>query len=239
MRTYTLQISILALSLIPALANGQGVFQNLNFERANPISSNDPNDSYAVTPASALPGWSALIGNTPVSEVQLNTVSTGAASIDLLSQSEPSYLPGVIDGNYSVYLQPGPDNSGNGSYTASIAQTHTVPGNAASLMFDAWQPVSAIPFSVSLGGNILLPNALSTGQGPTGQPYTVYGVNVASYDGQSAALNFTAYPGNYNSLLLDDITFSTTPVVPEPSVYTLTVMAGIFLGARRLLMQRS
>jgi hypothetical protein len=219
-------------------AQAQGTFQNLNFEQADPVPIvGSPYYPYAVTPGSALPGWTGSIGGVPVTQVFLNDVSLGAASIDLLGPGNTLGV-GVIDGNYSVYLQPGTSLQGTGSYSTSLAQVGTIPSTAESLTFDAWQPMYATPFSVSFAGDTLSPVVLSTGVSPSGQAYDVYGVNIASFAGQNGQLEFTVYPPWNNSLLLDDISFSTNAPTPEPSIVALTAIGGLLFGARKWFARR-
>ena len=216
--------------------NAQGTFQNLNFEEANPVAAGSPYPAYDVTTESALPGWSVYYGGTQEAVVAYNSESLGAAQVTLLGPGNTSGV-GVIDGNYSVYLQPGTSLQGTGSYSASIAQVGTIPSSAVSLTFDAWQPMYATPFSVSFAGDTLSPVVLSTGESPSGQAYDVYGVNIASFAGQNGQLEFTVYPPWGNSLLLDDILFSTTPVA-EPSIAALTSIGGLLFGARKWFARR-
>jgi hypothetical protein len=142
------------------------------------------------------------------------------------------YEPGIVDGNYSAYLQAGPYPGGSSPFqSASIAQTGEVPLTAESLQFKAWEMFGG-NFTVSFDGASLPLDLLSTGTAFSGQPYDVYGVNIAPYAGQTGTLEFTENIGNGNSLLLDDIGFSTTSV-PEPSPLVLTGIAGAMFAARR------
>jgi hypothetical protein len=51
-------------------------------------------------------------------------------------------------------------------------------------------------------------------------------------------LEFTANGGYYSSVLLDDISFSTTAVAPEPNVVALSAIGGLVFGARKWLARR-
>ena len=235
MKTYKLSHIILSFGLATSAAYAQDNFQNLNFEQANPVSAGNAEYPNLVTFTSALPGWTGSVGGVAVTDASLNEVSLEAASIDLLGPGNTSGL-GVIDGNYSVYLQPGTSLEGTGSYTTSLAQVGTIPSSAQSLTLEAWQPMYATPFSVSFAGNMLSPIVLSTGVSPSGQDYNVYGVNIAQFAGEYGQLEFTVYPDNYNSLRLDDIAF-TTPV-PEPGIVALTAIGGLLFGARKWFARR-
>ena len=75
--------------------------------------------------------------------------------------------------------------------------------------------------------------AISSGESPSGQPYTVYGVNVTPYEGQSGQLEFTAFGGNAPSQIeLDDISFS-TQAVPEPNPLALTGVGALLFALYR------
>jgi hypothetical protein len=208
-------------------AQAQGTFQNLDFESAM-LPSVPPGQSGGTVPISAaIPDWIGYFGSAQVTDAFHNDTSLGAPEIDILG---PQWNggPGIIDEDYSVYLQPGEIGT-----TVSIAQSGTVPSGSQTLMFDAWQPPFATPFSVSFGGDPLFPVVLSSGQSASGQAYNVYGASIASFAGQTGQLEFTVYPNNYNSLLLDDISFSPTAVIPEPSPLALTGIGGLLFALYR------
>jgi hypothetical protein len=214
-------------------AQAQTAFQNLDFESANPVpivgSQYYP---YAVTPASALPGWSGSIDGVPVSLVFLNDYALGTASIDIFGPGWNSVNPGIIDGNYTVMLQAGANpQGGSAGVNASLSQNGTIPANAMSLEFEAWSMIANATLSVSFAGNSLSPVGLSSGVSPSGQSYTLYGADISAYAGQSGQLQFTdVYSGQgLNGIELDDITFST---IPEPSTLALLFMGGMAFGVR-------
>jgi hypothetical protein len=201
-------------------------FQNLDFESGS--TSGAVNFQVPIT--QALPGWGVSINGSPAAQVIVNAVSTGAASVDLLSPGEQTGVgAGVIDGNYTVFLQAFNPAQGD----VSLYQTGTVPANAQSLQFRAWDVNPGAGLAVSLGGNSLSPLLLSTGQSPAGQPYNVYGVNIGSYAGQTTQVEFTALDNNPPGWIeLDDITFSPT-ATPEPSTLALLLTGGGVLAVRR------
>jgi hypothetical protein len=221
--------SIVFLAMLSAHA--QGPFQNLDFESANlsPIPSGQYGGDVPIT--SALPGWSASIGGVQVTQVLQNNSTIGTASIDILGPNLNSVEPGIIDGNYTVFLQA--FNVGQGNM--SLWQNGTVPANARSLQFSAWSylpPFAA--FTVSFDGNTLSAVLLSSGQTAAGQPYSVYGVNIAPYADETGQLEFTSLANNNGPswIELDDILFSTTPV-PEPNILALTTIGWLLFGARK------
>jgi hypothetical protein len=223
----------------PENADAQTNFQNLDFESAsfsNPISGPIAGADYQPV-GLGLPGWNASIGGNPVTEVLQNDYTLGEASVDILGPgwgSGPYGIPtdpGIIDGNYTVFLQAFNQAQGN----VSLFQTATIPADALSLQFKAWVMLPYSSFSVSFDGNSLSPVALSSGQSPSGQSYEVYGANLGSYAGETGPLEFTANANDNGAswMELDDINFSTTTVTPEPNTLALAVMGGLALAARR------
>ena len=228
MKTTKIISTFTSLQLAALTALAQGSFQNLDFESAN---LSNPSGMYNEVPiANALPGWNGSIGGVPVSHVWADGDSAGTATIDVLGPGWNTVNPGIIDGNYTVYLQA--FNTGQGN--VSLWQTGTIPANAESLQFSAWQfPSANQAFSVSFAGNSLSPVLLSSGQNPSGQTYDVYGVNIAPYAGQTGQIEFTSLAGNGEAgLELDDITFSQN-AIPEPGTLALFVMGGLAFGVRR------
>jgi len=226
---------ILAFTFAALSASAQGTFQNLNFESASlsPVPAGQVGGEVPLS--SALPGWSASIGGVTVTQVFQNNLTLGQASIDILGPDWNTSNPGIIDGDYSVFLQSGASPQNGLPANASLWQNGTVPANAISLQFSAWGdlPATAI-FSVSFAGNNLVPIAIGSGQSPSGQTYTLYGVNISSYARQTGQLEFTAdaNPPNPSWLLLDDISFS-TQAVAEPSPFVLSGIGGLLFALYR------
>lgn len=210
-------------------ANAQGIFQNLDFESANlsPIPAGQFGGPVSIS--AALPGWSASLGSIPVIQVLQNNNTLGAAGIDILGPHFSFNNPGIIGGNYTVFIQSGEAPDENGTVSASLWQSGTIPANAESLQFKAWNTLGSDPLLVSFAGNSLSPVLLSTGQAASGQSYDVFGANIGVYAGQTGQLEFTAQFANWTEL--DDISFSPT-AVPEPSTLALVVMGGMSFGVR-------
>ena len=234
-------ILILGLTIVAVRASAQGTFQDLNFESANltPVPPNQGPTVYVATTA-ALPGWTAYLGADSQTQVIQNSYGNGQAEVDIFGPNypatDPSFTganPGVLDGSYSVLLQAGGIPLSAGTENASIAQTGTVPLTAESLQFKAWQTIFT-QFTVSFDGNVLNPVVLGTAAN-----YTLYGVNIAPYAGQTGQLEFTAdfVTPAAPWLGLDDITFSTT-AVPEPNPVVLTGIGGLLLGLNRWRVRR-
>jgi hypothetical protein len=218
----------------------QTAFQDLDFESGN-IS--NPSGYYNEVPiTNALPGWNGSIGGVPVTQVWANNVSAGEATIDVYGPGWPSigygegFGEGIIDGNYTVFLQSGANpQGGSAGVNVSIWQAGTIPANAQSLEFKAWTILLTGSFSVSFAGNSLTPVVLAAvpGESASGIPVVEYGVNIAPYAGQTGQLEFTSIFNGASCTEFDDITFSTTTVTPEPNTLALAVMGGLALAARR------
>jgi hypothetical protein len=207
----------------------QGTFQNLNFEQANPISAGYPYQPWDVNAASALPSWTVSYGSVEQTVVAFNVISAGAAQVDLFGPDNGVGDPGVIDGNYSVAVQAG-FGPGLLPESTSLSQNGTIPANAETLEFDAQNFEGGTPLSVSFAGDNLTLFVVSSAVAPSGQPYNVYGANIAPYAGQTGQLEFTAT--FFNAVELDDISFS-TQAIPEPSPVVLTGVGGLLVALYR------
>jgi hypothetical protein len=224
MKTLVIVLSCLAASL--AASHGTP-FSNLGFESVSPpLMPNDPQGYGRVPLSSALPGWPAFAGLTPIELVLTNGMFFDSAGVSL-------YGPGggrVIEGNYTAFFQSGfPLFNPTGQISAAIAQIGQVPSDAQSILLKA--QVLFGPFSVRLGSQDLSMTPLSVGPN-----YTLYGANIPGMAGQTEELRITAYnqpdaPGFMHTWLwVDSISFSPDIVVPEPSVVALLLCGGLLFG---------
>ena len=203
-----------------------GHFQNLNFESANLPPVPPGQGGGEVSSLDAIPGWIAFLGTNQVTQVLQNSVTFGLASIDILGPDwNAVYLASIIEGQYTVVLQPGADPVTGLTVGASISQTALVPTDAQAIYFKA----EALGFSVTLGGQNLSIIPLGTGTN-----YTLYGANIPGADaGQIEPLTITALAGPNTTDLFDSFLFSSTPV-PEPGVVGLSALGALVLGWRTL-----
>ena len=119
--------------------------------------------------------------------------------------------------------------------TTTLTQTGLVPAGTQSIQMDIEENSGS--FTVALNGTTInmvpwqtLPN------------YTVYAGNVSAWSGQTANLSITenlpsnpvVYP---DWMLLDDIAFSPTSVVPDPDPLVLMGIGGALFAAYRRLME--
>jgi hypothetical protein len=218
---------LLALSFLclPHSSHAQA-FQNLDFEAAQltPIPSGQFGGSVPIL--SAIPDWTGFLGTTPVTQVLQNSFTLGNASIDILG---PQWnFGGIIEGRYSVVLQPGRGPNGGGlpsDVSASISQTGLVPPEILSLEFKAEVFDS---FTVSLGGQLLSIVPLATGVN-----YTLYGANIPlSMVGQNETLVVTALAGPNTTDYFDSFVFSPN-LVPEPQTWSLLLFSAAVLALKR------
>jgi hypothetical protein len=212
--------------LLAALSTqGQGAFQNLNFENANPvIDPNSPYYPYDITTTSALPNWTVTIGSSQPTDITENDPATGSTWVMLCGpNSQFGFVP--LAGNYSVLLQ-----GGGTAATAAISQTGLIPPTAQTLLID----VAAFggQFNVYIGNQSLALTPVATNPN-----YTEYGAAVSAWAGLKEQLTISVpeFSGNFE---FDDITFSPN-AVPEPSIGALTAIGGLLIGARKWLARHS
>ena len=196
----------------------------MNFESANlsPV----PSGQYGgeVSSTNAIPGWTAFLGTNQTTQVLQNNLTLGDASIDILGPSWNGY--GIIQGQYTIVLQPGANPFGSefDNVSASISQTGVVPENAESLTFEALLESS---ISVNLGGQEL--SLISLGSSGNAN---LYGANIpTSLDGLSETLTITALAAPNTADYFDAFAFSPS-LVPEPSALGLLVLGAPFFAWR-------
>jgi hypothetical protein len=195
----------------------QGTFRNLDFESATPPFVPILAGVYS---SNAIPGWTPYFGEETPPFVYYNSVSLGGAAVSLHGPGSTIRPP---QGLYAVLLQ----GSTVFQSSAAIAQVGVVPQDAQSLSFflsHNWgldltfgsQPIPIVQIA-------------------SRSNYVIVGADISAFAGQAGELRFTVPPNNGN--LIDNIQFSTEPLVPEPSVFGLTALGCVF-AAWRLLRRR-
>ena len=187
-------------------------FTNLDFELAN-LSGYSAG---SVPVADALPGWTASLGGTVLTNVNYNVPINQGLQIDIIG---PGTVYGSRQGDYFIYLI----GSGFDDEIAAISQTGTIPATAQSMTIRA--SIDVLGEIISFDGQSLSFKSLGSG---------VYGADVSAYAGQTGELLFTAsrFPGAAG-YFLDNIQFSEQPI-PEPGTLGLVIVGAAFVGARRL-----
>jgi hypothetical protein len=205
--------SLLAcLVVAAAVASGQcqGTFRNLDFE--HPILPLTPINGH-VPALNAIPGWTAYDDGNPSLSVYYNDRTLCAEAVTLQG-------PGSLDTRLHGLYSPTIGGACEGGYTAAIGQTGQVPASARSLVFlcDLYESHLQVTFA---GQQISVFTMDHTAD------YRIVGGDISAFAGQTGELRFTALPND--GAMLDDIQFSTV-VVPEPSVFGLTALGGVFGG---------
>jgi len=197
------------------LCHSQG-FINLDFEQAQiPI-----NPGLGVSVSAAIPGWTAYVGGVPQTDIFYNTMSLGAAAIDLEPTNGIAPVP-QIQGNYYVDIQ---GSAFTTPATAAIGQTGQVPLNALYLLFWGYAGDPSVS-AVSFAGDFLALTQIGSAVN-----YDIYAADISSYAGQTGQLLFSGLANG--GIIVDNIQFSSTPI-PEPSVLGLSALGGLFLACRR------
>jgi hypothetical protein len=207
-----------------ATATGQGTFQNLGFESANP-------GSLTTFVSVALPGWSAYVGGHPFGNASYNGTPLSGSYVGVFDSNAPSYMPRPILGNYSAYIA-----AGYGGDTW-LTQSGLIDASAKSIRFrtDLVTNPYNNTFSFAINGQTL-PLYVAT----SGPNYNVWTADVEHIAGTVAEIRFSlrSYygPGNIGAYMsyLDNIAFS--PIaVPEPATsYLLSILAAVLLVTRRI-----
>ncbi len=217
MHTYKLFFHLSVISATFSV-RGQGSFQNLDFEAANLSPVPAGQFGGAVSSTQGIPGWTAFLGTNQLTQILQNNYTLGNASVDILG---PNWsFGGIIEGQYTLVLQPGANPFGSGNISASISQTGTVPGNAESIQFKASTFSS---FSISFRGQDLPLSIIGTGVN-----YSLYRADISPYRGQTGALTLTALAGPNTTDYFDSIVFS----IPEPDMLSLFALGGLVIGLR-------
>jgi hypothetical protein len=196
--------------------NGQAQgFVNLDFEDANL-------SGYAAGPvptSDAVPGWTAG-GYLGPNQMLYNNITIGSPNVSIVSSA--SVFPSPIDGTFSVFLQGGDAPTPS----AFISQTGLIPASARSLLFkaqaDGGAPINSL--AVSVGGQNVSFSAISAGPN-----YTLYGSDISAVAGLTEQLTYSVL--EYYQWNIDDIQFSSSSI-PEPSVFGLITLGGLFLRLR-------
>jgi hypothetical protein len=228
----------LALLLSVAGAEGQGTFQNLDFESAVLVPvPGDPYGGVAFGPA--FPGWTVYIGGAPLDAAWYPNALYNNEFLDSsgISIFDHNFAYGsVIQGNYTALLQAGMDLKTLQPADTRLSQTGLVPIGTQSLLFEARFTYGRPPtsFAVTLDGQNLSLVPLSTSGGNT-----LYSADVRQWAGTTATLDFTLFAGRPHIdnayLALDSIQFWQ---VPEPSVYALFALGALLLSWRALRRRR-
>jgi len=227
MNSYKLSFIVLSFTFAVSVTQGQGTFQNLNFELAEPgplTTTTGYPFPYAVNVpvANALPDWSVYYGTVQQMDVNYNDPGLGSTLVTLVGGTWPA-----IDGNYSVLLQ-----GGGTASAASISQSATIPSGMQSLLFEAQSGAGTL--NILVGTQIVSFAAVGT------EPnYTLYGANISEWAGDPEQITFSALEdlSRANNWTIDDITFSPN-AVPEPSIVALGAIGGLLFGARKWFARR-
>jgi hypothetical protein len=230
-RLYLLKTALPSLLLVFCHASSSpgADFQNLGFESPTFVA---VPSGYAGTidPIQALPGWTLRAGTSAVPYVGYDGFFLDSTGASLFDDGRYSFFPPPVECTYELLLQGGvhPPWLPNGPPISfdripiSLFQTALVPSSAKALTFWAWGPGLA----VSMGGQELPQVLIASTPG-----LSLYGVDISSFAGTTTELRFTVNPpplssqySDINNVLLDGVSFSTTPV-PEPGGALLILAA--------------
>ena len=216
-----------------ARMQGQGTFQNLDFESATlvPVPGN-PYGSVQFSPA--FPGWTASIAGITQTTTLHSSSFLDTSGTGILDHSGLSTYP-VIEGNFSAQLQAALSYPLQPPYT-TLSQSGLIPTTTQTLLFKAYEEGDPSAFIVTLGGVQLSPVPLSTDTNNSPN-ITLYGADIHAWAGQNQELAFTVvaqrpYDSNIHTMILDSIQFS-AEAIPEPGVCGLFACGILFLGWRR------
>jgi hypothetical protein len=233
MKIHVFMKTIVTLFFVNALlvisAQGQGSFQNLDFEAATISQSQAPG---SVNITDALPGWNVYRGyvlNIPPPQIGFNNATSAVPQVTLLGMNGVDETS--IEGGFSVFLEGlyVPSIEGGPPLgDSSINQTGLVPAGTQSILFKAQPGTDSL--LMSLDGQNIPFVALATGAN-----YILYGGDIsalANQFSQPLELEFTA-EGMGTGWNLDSIEFSSQQV-PEPSMWALLIVgSGLLIFFRR------
>jgi hypothetical protein len=229
----------LALLLSAAGAEGQGTFQNLDFESAVLVPVGGSYGGVAFGPA--FPGWTVYIGGAPLDAAWYPNALYNNEFLDSsgISIFDRNFAYGsVIQGNYTALLQAGLDDKTFQPADTTLSQTGLIPIGTQSLLFEARFTFGRPPttFAVTLDGQ-----TLSVVPILTTAAYTLYGADIHTWADQTAELAFTVFSGRPHIdnayLTLDAIQFSDQSV-PEPGIFALSALGALLVGRRALARRR-
>ena len=214
-------LSLAVVVLSSQIVFGQG-FVNFNFETTTITPVVFPGGTrYTAT----VPGWTwtpdGNFVNGDPNSVGYNDLALDSPAVNLQGTNSP-FAP-AIRGKYSILLQGGSKFVSSTSYS-SIWQTGQVSATAVSLIY--WGGSLQVTFNGQVLTSIVISNAPN---------YTIWGMDISAYAGQTGELRFTKpwLPTNFSSgALLDNIQFSSVPV-PEPSVLSLICICLLFVFLRK------
>ncbi len=226
----------LSLVLFTSLAtlNGQS-FRNLDFETAHPPYNFVPGEfptGHVVLVSEALPSWSVWYSSERKDTMMYNVMSLGGSAVSLSDKDFEcqQQLP-LINGNNTLVMFGGRGGLFGEPMDVAITQEGTIPGNAQSLRYFAYNGLAPL-FSLSFNGVDLPAQQLE--QQPAG--YWLYAANVSGVAGQTGELRLTTHspgPSGFIQVTIDDLQFSTSPV-PEPSSVALFLLgSGLLFWHRR------
>jgi|GEM_PF-2433248 len=211
----------LALSALCLFSSKAWAFVNLNFESAVVVS-NDPNFGF-LDWSLAVPGWSHSSGSDTsivyYQDIHLASTQWFLLADDTLSGTIGDYS---LQGRYSMMLHSGYASSSPSPWVdAAIWQTGLIPSGTQSFTLQAEGD-----FSVYVNGNLIPMNFMSG---------NVYTGNISNYAGTTSEIKIahTVPAAQYSSVLVDNISFSTTPA-PEPSRMMLLLLGLVAVMNRRL-----
>ncbi len=202
-----------------------GEFINLGFDDGG-----EPTGEETFQPAATLlPGWTVYIGTLVSETVVFNNFLSEKAMVGVYSVE---YAPELYQGKYGLGIASGAEIlSGGPQVAAAIGQSGEVPTWAKSLTF---RGVIADPREMVITIDGIAYPYIRIGGGPTD---SVYSFDVSPFAGSEVELRISARPGDFGGGgLIDSLSFSPLPAVPEPSTWALLGLGltALMWGRRKL-----